>query len=312
MSTVSKRNHDPRSGFRRSRSELAAVTAALVVVLGGSPSALAQGRSGADVRVVVLRETKGVATGVERAVDRAFVRSMADDAGFARLEISPIALDEIQLAAGCMERSRECLRRIARTLDADVLVVRELAMIDASKASIRITSFESGAAEEPPQIARVLDEGATAAPREVPRMVRALYRIPEPVRVDALDEPEDGGDRGGVSIVTWTLLASGAALLSAGVLLGIEADRVHDEYARIRISSEEDADRAASLLDTAEDEAIAANVLLATGGLAAGVGAGLLIHDLLRRDDSPDGARVSIAPVRGGGQLVVAGPLSSF
>ena len=267
-------------------------------------SGTAYANSRADVRVIVLRSTADAGE-MQARVDRALLASLSTEAGFGAAEISPIPLRDLGLAAGCDDRSRSCLTRIAGTVDADVVIVRDIAQTE-DRPVLALTSFDALGVGAPIYVERSLEE---APEDEVATMVRELYTepvpaaptrettvVPAPTVAARSIEPADGGSLAPVSFVT---LGVGVAAIGAAAVLGLGAARAHDTYASTLVRSDADADRALEHLETAEDRALAANILYGAGGALLAVGATMLIVDLTSDDDDV-GLSVSATPVAGG------------
>jgi hypothetical protein len=286
---------------------------AAVLMMGLASAAHADMRR--EARVIVLRSA---AADVEftQAVDRALVSSLSDDAGFGVAELSPIPLGDLGLAAGCDDRSRRCLDRIAAAVGADIVVIRDLRGQESGSPVLALTSFDALGAGAPIHLERPLEGHADT---EVPEMVRQLYTLdPDaagpsrvvvvhpsgevtPGRTMPSDEPD-------VSPVTWVTLGTGGAVLAGAAVVGVLARSARDDYAKTAIRSDADADRASELLETAQSRSLAANLLFGAGGALLAVGAALLVVDLARAEPdspvlgasaAPDGAMVWLRSTTG-------------
>src|SRR5690606_21751528 len=78
-------------------------------------------------------------------------------------------------------------------------------------------------------------------------------------------------------VVGFSLLASSAALLTSGIALGTVASKDENRYADTEVVDVRSAEQAQSFLDDARRRSRAANMLFATGAIAAVTGASILI-----------------------------------
>lgn len=278
--------------------------AMLIVLLGASRPAAAQPprARGDRIATVVLRSTDGISFAVADAVDSALIHALESTAGLPDPAVSPIELEEIQLTAGCRANTRECFRTIARTIRADSLVVRELALASDGNARLRLAFYDS-ATDAPSAVERSFDPGsARAGARAVEPAIRELFHIPAPVVARVV--PDDGG----IGAHTWITLGAAGVLLAGGTVMGVLAAAAHDDYLGTPVDTTADADRAAERLQTAQDRSLAANVLFGVGAAAAIAGAALLAIDL---DLLGPSSEAIVAPVAGGGVVAVRGELEA-
>jgi hypothetical protein len=287
-------------------------------LLGTLLASNASANSRADVRVIVLRAST-IAGDIETRIDSALLASLSTEAGFGQAEISPVPLRDLGLAAGCDDRSRTCLTRIAGTVDADVVIVRDLAQAN-DRPLLALTSFDALGVGAPIYVERSIEQEPDD---EVAAMIRELYAEPLPASpsrqhavmppptVEARQRWQPADESRGISAVAVVTLGIGVAALGAAAVFGIAADRSHDAYAGTVVRSNADANRALEHLETAEDRALAANILYGAGGALLAVGATLLLVDLTSDDDDDDvSLSVSASPVAAG--IVLAGTTEAW
>jgi hypothetical protein len=245
-------------------------------------SAAAQGPG---PRLLVLR-SDAAATDLSAVVDRALGAALAEHAGFESTYVSPTPFAEIQLAAGCQGRTNECVKRIATTLDADWLLVRELRHDEAGRVILELVAQDGATASVRRAEAPVARDGSPQ--RVVAQLVSELYAgsavVPEAAVVARTDEVAT--QRTPARVIGFSMLASSAALLMSGAVLGVVGNKDEQRYARTEVVDTQSADHAQSALDDARRRTHMANVLLATGTATALVGTSVLVwrRARLKRD----------------------------
>jgi hypothetical protein len=249
-------------------------------------------------RLLVLRNDV-TATELSTVVDRALDAALTKHARFASTYVSPTPFAEIQLAAGCQGRANECVERIATTLDADWLLVRELRRDGAGRVVLELVAQDGATASTRRAQARVARDGSPE--RVVAQLVSELYASSDVAPVAPVASTVPHSDdvpkaRTPARAIGLTLLASSAALLTSGAVLGVVGKKDEDRYARTDVVDAQSADHAQSALDDARRRTHLANVLLATGAVTALTGASVLLwrHTRLKRD-----ARLSLAAMAG-------------
>lgn len=241
-------------------------------------------------RLLVLRNDV-TTTELGPLVDRALLSALAEHTRFGQPYFSPTPFPEVQLAAGCQGRTHDCVERIATTLDADWLLVRELRRDDAGAVVLQLVAQDGATARTRRAEARVAKNGSPE--RVVEQLVTDLYGAPpaEPAPISMPVARVDSGDelRKPARVTGFTLLASSAALLTSGIALGTVARKDHDRYARTEVIDVRSAENAQEFLDDARRRSRAANLLFASGAIAAATGAGILIwrRAKLRDRDAP-------------------------
>jgi hypothetical protein len=136
----------------------------------------------------------------------------------------------------------------------------------------------------------------------VPQAVRALFHLPDQVLAAPREHRASPTVFARIRTTTWIVLASGAALLTTGIVFGTLANGSHQDYLDTRVDSAADADRAADHLSAAEDLALGANLFLAAGGIALGAGGVMVALDLGAFDDetgAPTGAMATVSGTLG-------------
>ena len=270
-------------------------TSTLLAALLFAASAHAQERPTASLLSTATAE--GVRAGVGGAVDRMLrtkleALDVVDVRGAVALDIS-----EVQLALGCIGETPECLSQVAGQVEVQVLVLPNLDRAgDALVLSIARFDAQSG------DLARVQrraegEDAETAILDTIDGALRELFGLPPPV-----EEPGvSGGSNGrtatprepqlvGPIVVT----SVGAAALIGGIVAGVLFQGEADAYADVEIENLQDVGIAEGHRQSAEDLAIAANVLFVTGGIVMGAGLVWLVVELATGGGSSGTALVPI------------------
>jgi hypothetical protein len=247
-------------------------------------------------RLLVLRNDV-VLTDLGPLVDRALLSALAEHTRFDQTYFSPTPFPEVQLAAGCQGRTHDCVERIATTLDADWLLVRELRRDDSGAVVLQLVAQDGATARTRRAEARVARNGSPE--RVVEQLVTDLYgspgieSAPAAPPVARVDSDSGDGPRKAARVTGFTLLAGSAALLTSGIALGTVARKDHDRYARTEVTDVRSAENAQEFLDDAQRRSRVANSLFASGGIAAATGAAILIWRRVKLRDA-DAPRVSV------------------
>jgi hypothetical protein len=242
-------------------------------------------------------------------------------------------LQSVQLARDCVGETPVCLRMISEALGADVLIAASLdraggetiltvLYFDARKDEIRSAARQHGgsriergilddvrdvlhellatSASEPPPKPAPLSRQVLAAAQAATAAPAGSART-EPAA------PPPADDAGvGLPVLPIVLMATGTALLGGGIALGLMAEDGQRDYARSKMDSRSEIDAAYARIETAETQAILANIGLAAGGAAILTGLALLIFDDVERAKSEElRVRASLGP--SGVQLGVQG-----
>jgi hypothetical protein len=310
----------------QSRSSLVAVALTLAGAVLHVP-ARAQPES---PHVGVVRATSEPMQAMADAVDAALLRDLSAVAGLESPVVSPVDYADIQLGVGCSDESRNCLLAITRAVRADALVLRRLGVDAQGNGQLELVYFQAASSDAPTTVA------ISAAPAHmeselvaaVPSLVRQLFGIAEvarpaaPVAVQA--ETSDpalrpttagnsahaAGEERGVSAGTWIALGAGAAVLTAGILVGWTAQQDFRDWKERPLETRDQADDARAAFDDLRTRAIAADVLMPVGAVGIGLGITLLVLDL-GREGEREGERATLAvtPAPGGAMLRVQGSL---
>lgn len=302
----------PSRATRQGGAALAFVALLLVTsTLRADDDAPAQ--ESADRRVVVLQsEGRGpIDPQLRREVDRLTLEAMTKRAGFERAYLSPVPFNDVELAAGCSGRDAGCLQRIAATLEADWLMVREIAREPSGRLYLTLVAHDGPSAIITRRaVAEIAKSGTQAVEQVVPLLVERLYpgRVPSAAATPVQEPPTPmlakqaaRDDRGPspAKVVGWSSAAVGSALLVAGAVVGTLGRADAREHERLELGSMEAVDGAHDLFARAQRRTDIANALLIGGASAAAIGATALLWDYLRpkRDE-----RVSlrVGPARGG------------
>jgi hypothetical protein len=285
----------------------------------------------AATSVGVLRETSDATPqSLVDAADAALLRDLSAIAGIESPVVSPVDYAEIELGVGCSDDSRACLAAIARAVRVDALVVRRLSVHADGGGRLELIYFEAASTDAP---AKVRLDAAPAWMQAdlvagVPSLVRRLFGVPEVAApADATPIPpaepvatpktaharmSTGDDVSGVSAVTWIALGTGAAALTAGIIVGWTAEQDFGRWKQMPVRNRDEADDARAAFDDLRNRAIAADILLPVGAIAVGLGVTLLVLDLGRGAEPEAGqARLTVEPSAGGAMLHVAGELGN-
>lgn len=273
----------------------------------------ASAQEGDERRVVVLQSdgSDPIDEQLRRSVDRLTLEAMTKRAGFERAYLSPVPFNDVELAAGCSGRDAGCLQRIAATLEADWLMVRELTREPSGRIYLTLIAHDGPSAIITRRaVAEIAKSGTQAAERVVPLLVERLY----PGRVVAAPPPQSRelpapalaprparDDRGPspAKVIGWSSAAAGGALLAAGVVVGTLARSDARKHERLDLRSMPAVDGAHDLFARAQRRTDIANALLIGGASAGTVGVAALLWDYLRpkRDER---LSLRVGPARGG------------
>jgi hypothetical protein len=277
------------------------------------------------LRVAVLRAAEGEPGALAGSIDGAMLRSLSDLAGIESPTVSPVDYSEIRLTVGCSDEGSACLASIAQMLEVDAVVVRRL-RVEPKRVTLGLLHFDARSQDEP-ALAETAAEPAQAdraLVAAVPSLVRAVFRIPEPVAPAPAREVEASEAqastpsralgrraevRNQVSVLTWITLAAGTGVLVAGLAMGASADSQFQRFEALDIQSRADAERADALFDSTEARALIANVLMPGGAVVMAVGAALLVLDLTE-ESAP--AALAVQPVPGGALLSLRATSEAF
>lgn len=311
--------------------QLALATGVLLEVSVAVPVAFA-----ADVpaSVGLVRATgPQLSTDVAEGVDAALLREL-DVIGITSPIVSPTEYEEVQLAVGCQDDSRNCLAAIARTLHVEALLLRRLERSDAGGTALELVYLDGVGEGGPPVRARAEAPagGASDIIATVAGLTREIFRMPaeptpapsepappvasptqttSPPLAVAHAEPPDGARDHGVAIgtLTWVTLVSGAAVLGTGAIVGLTASQSFADLEEREIRTPEDAERANDDFGSIETRATVANVLMPVGGAALAAGVVLLVLDLSSAapEERAEDVALRVSPLRGGVALALGG-----
>ena len=276
------------------------------------------------LKVAVLRGTTGEVGSLAAEVDGALLRDLATLAGIDNPTVVPVDYAEIQLTVGCADESPACLRSIADTVSVNSLIVRKLSAVPGGDVSLTLIYYDTSSSDEPSQAQATAAAGQapTALVEAVPSLVRKLFGIPEPVVAAAGPTAEPAAAQGpadaatgstelqaesaAVGPLTWVSLAAGAAILAAGLVVGLGANSSFDDFKALEIEDEAAARRASDEFDSIESQALMANILVPAGIVVLGVGATLLWLDL-SGGSGEVAAQAGVTPLAGGAMVLVQG-----
>ncbi len=260
----------------------------------------------AQQRLVVLQSSDRVAREVAEEVDRVLAGAISSHVPSATLYISPVPFGDVELAAGCNQAGREadCLQRVAGSLGADWVLVRELHKDRTGKVSVTLIAHDGPQAVVTRRAVAQLAAGQQAPAQVIPMLIDRLYPIQyagdRPVRESRSLEP--------AKVVGWSSAAVGSGMLAAGITMGALSRRDHDKYERTQVRDRADADAARDALERSQQRARIANGLLIGGASAGAAGALALLWQYIRpKPDAEKPVRMGVAPYRGGFKVSVNG-----
>ncbi|HEY6880290.1 MAG TPA: hypothetical protein VI299_19840 [Polyangiales bacterium] len=259
-------------------------------------------------RLVVLeRGGAEVPPAVVAEVDRALAGAVAAHVPSASLYVSPVPFEDVELAAGCKaaQQDADCFSRVASSLGADWLLVRELSEDRAGHVYLTLVAHDGPQAIVTRRAVAQLATGKQAPAQVVPMLIERLYPLQSVGTRPLLDEPRSLSP---AKVVGWSSTALGGGMLAAGITMGVLSNRDHDKYERTDIRSAADVDRARELLDRSQQRARIANGLLIGGAGAGAAGALALLWQYVRpKPDADRPVRMGVAPYRGGFKVSLNG-----
>jgi tetratricopeptide (TPR) repeat protein len=156
--------------------------------------------------------------------------------------------------------------------------------------------------------AEVLPVAAIAAPPPQPEPEPTAATAPPPREPIAAADAD--ADDGGAGWITWAALGTGGALLASGVVFGIVSHGLVSDLEDMKSSDSGVQKGRVDATDAyARRYALAANILLVTGGVAALTGVALLATGFGETGDPVAEAPVSLVPLVGGAALTWRGQL---
>ncbi|MDB4990959.1 MAG: hypothetical protein JWN04_6137 [Myxococcaceae bacterium] len=257
-------------------------------------------------RLVVLhRDGTDLPAAQRDEVDRLLLTSVAGQLRFASAYASDVPLEDVELAAGCSMRDADCTQRIAESLGADWLLVRELSKDRAGHVFLTLIAHDGpGALVTRRVVSQLASSDAASAPRQVvPMLVERLY----PKTPTGLDERLPRHGWSAARVVGWSAAGTGVSLLAVGTAMGVLSRRDHGAYEHTAIHRQEDVDRADSLLSRSQQRARIANGLLLGGGAAGLAGAATLLWSYLRPSAEQRSVELAMLAAPSGLALSVAG-----
>jgi hypothetical protein len=220
-------------------------------------------------------------------IDRVVLASLQGQVRVDSVYASPVPSEEVELAAGCTSRDVDCLQRIAATLEADWLMVRELVSNGKGGLFVTLVAHDGPDALVTRRAAAQVAVGTVGL--VVPMLIERLY----PSAVASPVQPKsDSSSRTPLAVVGWSATAVTAGLLATGAVMGTLSRRAQNEYVSQDISDKGDVDRAADLHARAEKRANIANGLFYASAGAGVIATGALLWNYLQpRDEVARAAR---------------------
>lgn len=276
-------------------------------------TSLPLGANAEPPRLVVLQSDGEVSPKLRKDVDEQLRSSLGRRPTFKEAYVSPVPFEDVELAAGCSGREAGCMQRIAATLDADWIMVRELARDERGHVYLTLVAHDgSGAIETRRAIAEVAATGRQTPEQVVPLLIDRLYpeskEAAPPARASVAARPKVDArvaaakperQRSPAKIVGWSSLATGGALVAAGAVMNALSRRDARTHNALSISEDYEALDAVALFSRARRRNDIANALIIGGASAGTVGVAALLWDYFR---PPRDKRVSVRvlPARSG------------
>lgn len=252
-------------------------------------------------RLVVLhRGGDDVPLQLRNEVDHLVLSAVAEHVRLAQAYGSEVPYEDIELAAGCTARGADCMQRIAASLDADWILVRELVRDRNGIVYLTLIAHDGPEAIVTRRAVAQLGEGERDPVGVVPMLIGRLYPS------DTQGEPNTNV-RSPARVFGWSSAALGSGLLAAGAAMGALSQRDHRTYKDAHFQIRDDVDRAADALDRAQKRARLANGLLISGAAASAAGAAALLWSYLKPRPDARQVRVGLTPSRSGVALSIAG-----
>lgn len=256
--------------------------------------------------VVLQRGGEDIAQPLIADVDRTLAGAVRSQIPGATLYVSPVPFEDVELAAGCssQEQDADCLQRIAGSLGADWLLVREVSRDRAGHVYLTLVAHDGPQAIVTRRAVAQLAGAKRSPSHVVPMLIERLYPSQ-----NAGDRPLTS-PRGSspASVVGWSSTAVGGSLLAAGLAMGVLSHRDHRSYEKMDIESQADVDRARDMLDRSQQRARVANGLLIGGAGAGAAGALALLWKYVRpKPDEQQKVKLGVAYYRGGLKLSLNG-----
>jgi hypothetical protein len=244
-------------------------------------------------------------------VDEELSKALSADSRFARAYFSPTPYLDIELAAGCQGSTDECVGRVATSLSAEQLLVRELRRDATGALVLSLVAMDSASAEPRRVEGTISARGETRPERVVPALVSRLYND-ESASSELTAPATKVEPRRPLRIAGALSIGTSAALLASGVGAGVASRNSHARYADTAVRDEHTAERANSELDDAQRRARAANTLFVSGAVLATTGVVLLLWDHLRKDETPSPYAMNVQASTNSGLLSFSGPLGGL
>jgi len=308
------------TGFVRRVSTRAVLAAAMravcwATVLGAlvadSSIVRAQAPSSERRLVVLHRGGEGVSAELRAEVDRLVLRAVTERVHFAAAYGSQVPFEDVELAADCTARDADCMQRIATSLDADWLLVRELGRNREGQVYLTLVAHDGPQAMVTRRAVAQLGDGPRGPDHVVPMLVERLY--PELAQGNVLaaapdaTTPDSSSSAQPLRAVGWTTLGVSTGLLAVGVALGVLSQQDHRAYVDADTSTPAAVDRATDDLDRAQKRARIANGLMIGGAAAGAAGAVAVLWSYWRPRQDERSLRVRLAPSRAGAALSLGG-----
>jgi hypothetical protein len=275
---------------------------ALLAVFCSAPAAPACAQAVERRLVVLHRGGDDVPSDLRNKVDQLVLSAVTERVRFAQAYGSQVPFEDIELAAGCSARGADCMQRIAASLDADWILVRELARDRNGTTFLTLIAHDGPQAIVTRRAVAQLGEGEHDPVGVVPMLVERLYPS-DPL----LDAERRSDARSPARVLGWSSAALGSTLLVAGAVVGVLSQRDHDAYRDARFEVRADVDRGNDTLERAQKRARIANGMLISGAAASAAGAATLLWSYLKPRPDARQVRVGVTPSRSGVALSLAG-----
>lgn len=286
----------------------------LVLAALGVACAATQAKAQGGAQIAVFPVTVGSASLRElaAAVDPVLVSNLSELSDVRVATRPALDLPATQLAVDCVGQTRECLRVVAAQSGVDGLIAPSVQVVG-QETVVTLLYFDGRAGGDMHTVTRRY--GGLSVEREaldgVPGMVRELFGLPEPAPTTSSATELDstfGSELDVERPSAWpalpiVLTATGLALLGAGTAFGFLERSTERAHRELEIVTSSDVDRADTLIERAETQALLCNIGLAAGGAALVTGVTLWTLHLINRADDD---RLALLPVVAPGQLALS------
>jgi hypothetical protein len=239
-------------------------------------------------------------------IDGELASALIERAHFESSYFSPTPYGDIELAAGCHASTDECVQRVASSLEADRLLVRELRRDASGALVLTLVAKESNATRRAESV--ITARGGKRPEIVVPQLIARVYEHSDaPATPVPTEAPKKEPHR--LRMVGYGAVGASVALFASGIGMGVSSRRAHDDYTATTVTDARSAERADARLAEARHRAHVANVLFVSGAAAATTGLVMLLWGRFRREERPPRVALGLEPTTKGGYVRVTGRL---